>query len=91
MTGRRVLLVAHTGREHAVEVAREAHRLLTSAGIGVRVLADEAESLGLEPVEVADDPDKAALDVELIVVLGGDGSICAVPSWPARTAPRCWE
>jgi NAD+ kinase len=75
VTGRHVLLVAHTGREHAVEVAREAHRLLTSAGIGVRVLTEEADSLGLDPVEVADDPDKAALDVELIVVLGGDGSI----------------
>jgi NAD+ kinase len=72
---RRVLLIAHTGRAHAVDVARQAHRLLGSAGIVVRVLGGEAEQLGLEPVEVAHDPDKAALDVELIVVLGGDGSI----------------
>jgi NAD+ kinase len=72
---RRVLLVTHTGREHAVDVARKAHRLLTDAGIGVRVAGGEAEVLDLEPVEVAHDPDKAALDVELIMVLGGDGSI----------------
>jgi NAD+ kinase len=72
---RHVLLVTHTGRDLAVEVAREAHRLLTEAGLVVRLIREEAEALGLEPAEVADDPDKAALDVELIMVLGGDGSI----------------
>jgi NAD+ kinase len=72
---RRVLLVTHTGRDLAVEVAREAHRLLTGAGLLVRLIADEAAALGLEPAEIADDTDKAALDVELIIVLGGDGSI----------------
>jgi NAD+ kinase len=70
-----VLLVTHTGRDLAVEVAREAHRLLTDSGLVVRLLADEAEAMKLDPVEIADDPDKAALDVELIIVLGGDGSI----------------
>jgi NAD+ kinase len=72
---RRVLLVTHTGREYAVSVAREAHRLLVAAGIEVRTPAPEAAALGLDPVEVVDDPDKAAADVELIMVLGGDGSI----------------
>lgn len=72
---RRVLLVTHTGRELAVEVAREAHRQLSGAGLVVRLLSDEADRLGLEPAEVASDPEKAALDVELIMVLGGDGSI----------------
>ncbi|MFC0627268.1 NAD kinase [Kribbella deserti] len=72
---RRVLLVTHTGREHAIEVARKAHRLLTDAGICVRVGGKDADILALDPVEVAHDPDKAALDVELIMVLGGDGSI----------------
>lgn len=70
-----MLLVTHTGRDLAVEVAREAHRLLTDSGLLVRLLADEAEAMKLDPVEIADDPDKAALDVELIIVLGGDGSI----------------
>jgi len=72
---RRVLLVTHTGRELAVEVAREAHRLLTGAGMQVRLLGVEDEALKLDPVEVVDDPEKAANDVELIMVLGGDGSI----------------
>lgn len=70
-----MLLVTHTGRDLAVEVAREAHRLLTDSGLLVRLLAEEAEAMKLDPVEIADDPDKAALDVELIIVLGGDGSI----------------
>jgi NAD+ kinase len=70
-----VLLVTHTGRDLAVEVAREAHRLLTDSGLLVRLLAEEAEAMKLDPVEIADDPDKAALEVELIIVLGGDGSI----------------
>jgi NAD+ kinase len=70
-----VLLVTHTGRDHAVEVAREAHRLLTAAGLLVRLLGEEADALALDPVEIANDPEKAALDVELIIVLGGDGSI----------------
>ena len=72
---RRVLLVAHTGREFALEVAREAHRLLTDAGLVVRLVGDEAEALELDPVEIAYDAEKAAQDVELIIVLGGDGSI----------------
>lgn len=72
---RRVLLVTHTGRDLAVEVAREAHRLLTAAGLVVRLVGDEAEALELDPVEIAYDADKAAQDVELIMVLGGDGSI----------------
>ena len=72
---RRVLLVTHTGREQAVEVARDAHRLLTGAGMQVRLLGGEAEELRLDPAEIVDDPEKAANDVELIMVLGGDGSI----------------
>ncbi|MEV6282391.1 NAD kinase [Kribbella sp. NPDC051770] len=72
---RRVLLVTHTGRDQAVEVAREAHRLLTAAGIVVRLVGAEAAELDLQPVEISDDPDQAAQDVELIIVLGGDGSI----------------
>jgi NAD+ kinase len=72
---RRVLLVTHTGRDQAVEVARQTHRLLTAAGIIVRLVGAEAAELDLNPVEIADDPDNAAQGVELIIVLGGDGSI----------------
>ncbi|ONI71375.1 NAD kinase [Kribbella sp. ALI-6-A] len=72
---RRVLLVTHTGRDLAVEVARQTHRLLTAAGIVVRLVGAEASELDLHPAEIADDADQAAQDVELIIVLGGDGSI----------------
>jgi NAD+ kinase len=72
---RRVLLVTHTGRDQAVEVARQTHRLLTAASIIVRLVGAEAAELDLNPVEIADDPDNAAQGVELIIVLGGDGSI----------------
>ena len=44
---RRVLLVAHTGREDAREVARSACVALTAHGLRVRLLADEAADLGL--------------------------------------------
>ena len=57
---RRVLLVTHTGRDLAVEVAREAHRLLADAGLVIRLLGIEAEAMKLDPVEIVDDPQKAA-------------------------------
>lgn len=72
---RRVLLVTHTGRDQAVDVARQTHRLLTEAGIIVRLVGTEAAELDLHPVEIAEDTDQAAQGVELIIVLGGDGSI----------------
>ncbi|GAB2599484.1 NAD kinase [Kribbella endophytica] len=72
---RRVLLVTHTGRDQAVDVARQTHRLLTEAGIIVRLVGAEAAELDLHPVEIAEDTDQAAQGVELIIVLGGDGSI----------------
>ena len=54
---RRVLLLTHTGRDQAVEVARERIALLTDAGIRSGCSADEAEALELDPVEIVDDPD----------------------------------
>ncbi|HSK25858.1 MAG TPA: NAD kinase [Jiangellales bacterium] len=73
--GRSVLLVTHTGRPEARTAAREAVALLTEAGLGVRVLADEAEGLaGSGVVPVAAGP-AAAGGCELVVVLGGDGTI----------------
>ena len=44
---RRVLVLAHTGREEAREVARACVRALTAHGIVVRLLAEEAEDLDL--------------------------------------------
>ena len=73
---RRVLLVAHTGRDDAREVARAFVKALTSNRLIVRLLAAEAADLGLEAADgsievVVDD----IHDCELVVVIGGDGTI----------------
>ncbi len=45
---RRVLLLAHTGRDDAREVARAFVKALTAHGLVVRLLAEEAGDLGLD-------------------------------------------
>lgn len=75
---RRVLLVAHTGRDDAREVARAFVKALAAHGLVVRVLPSEADDLGLdttaEGVETAPQPDASA-GCELVLVIGGDGTI----------------
>ena len=44
---RRVLLLTHTGREAARDVARASLEALTARGIVVRLLAEEAADLGV--------------------------------------------
>ena len=61
---RRILLLAHTGREEAREVACEVVHALRRHDIAVRLLADEAAQLGLTEPEV-----------EVIGGVGGDGTI----------------
>jgi NAD+ kinase len=74
---RRILLLAHTGREGAIAVAGQVIGALQAHGIVVRVLAEEAADLhvdagqGVELVSEADAVDGC----ELVVVLGGDGTI----------------
>jgi NAD+ kinase len=78
---RRVLLLAHTGRDEAREVARAFCKALTGHGIVVRLLADEAHDLGLEPaqldpaIEVVQEETHAGVGCELALVIGGDGTI----------------
>jgi NAD+ kinase len=75
---RRVLLLAHTGREDARDVARAFVKALSSHGIVVRALAEEAADLELDPDDleiVAGGDDDAACDCELAIVIGGDGTI----------------
>ncbi|CAM4116291.1 NAD kinase [Janibacter anophelis] len=77
-TRRRVLLLAHPGRPEALEVAMGVADRLAEAGIEVRLPAGElADSiLGRHPVVVVHEgDDDPASDVELVVVLGGDGTI----------------
>ncbi len=72
---RTVLLVAHTGREANAAAARRVVLRLQEAGVAVRVLQDEAADIGLTGIEVCQfDPDAAA-GAEVVLVLGGDGSI----------------
>jgi NAD+ kinase len=73
---REVLLVLHTGHpENSCTAEHVAHRL-AEAGIGLRVLAEETRHLdpALCNHEVPTGPEAAA-GAELVVVLGGDGTL----------------
>ena len=80
-TPRRVLVLAHTGRAEARDVARSFVKELSGHGIVVRLLNSEAEALELDPdgydpaVELTDSETDASRGCELTVVIGGDGSI----------------
>ena len=74
---RRVLLLAHPGRAEARGVASQLVDALSEHGMQVRLLPDEAAALGLaenENVRLAGEDDPSA-DCELVVVIGGDGTI----------------
>jgi NAD+ kinase len=75
MGDRTVLLVAHTGRAAARRTAHLVAERLTEAGIGIRVLAAEQPDLRLPDVDVVDVSTAAADGCELVVVLGGDGTL----------------
>ncbi|MGE5285814.1 MAG: NAD kinase [Micromonosporaceae bacterium] len=72
---RTVLVVAHTGRPEALRTARQVVDRLTGAGMGVRILAAEAEALSCKDVEVVPAAPAAAEDAELVIVVGGDGTL----------------
>jgi NAD+ kinase len=72
---RSVLVLAHTGRRSTARAARHAVARLQQAGIEVRAVAEEAADLDLTDVRVCDESTGAADGAELVLVLGGDGSI----------------
>ncbi len=85
-TPRTILLVVHTGRDDATEVARRVEKVLGDNGIALRVLSAEAvdrgpvhlapddmRALGID-IEVVDAEERAAEGCELVLVLGGDGT-----------------
>ena len=83
---RTMFVVAHTGRENAVRSARFVIERLIAAGVTVRVLDDEAPDLrcaGVTPVPAGPEAAKGA---ELVIVLGGDGTLlrAAEIARPAR-------
>ncbi|HEY7042342.1 MAG TPA: NAD kinase [Nocardioidaceae bacterium] len=73
--GRTVLLVTHTGRSEAVEVATAVAKRLLASDIAVRVLVDEAADLPITGVAAVTAGADAADGCELAVVIGGDGTI----------------
>jgi NAD+ kinase len=72
---RRVLLVAHTGRPAAERSSQLVASRLHDAGITVRCLEDEGKQLGLPDVELVSGGPEASSDCELVIVLGGDGTL----------------
>ena len=73
---RTVLVVVHTGREENLRTAERATEGLLAAGMRPRVLSREAADLKLDDaVEVIDAGVHAADGVEVIIVLGGDGTL----------------
>ena len=71
---RRVLVMTHTGRAEAVKAGREMIARLMERGLAVSVLPDEAAELCSEGVDTAPGLSPAA-GCELVVVMGGDGTI----------------
>jgi len=78
-----MLVTAHTGRENAVRSARLVAERLAAAGIAVRTLEGELSYPGAEEVPSSAE---AAEGAELVIVLGGDGTLlrAAELSRPAR-------
>ncbi len=72
---RSVLVVAHTGRPDARVSATEVVRRLHDAGIHVRVLVDEVVDLDSPGVQCVSSPQRAAAGCELVIGLGGDGTL----------------
>ena len=75
---RRILLLAHTGREEARDVAGAVVASLLDHGLVVRLLEDEAKELDLpahEGVESVSLEDVRTAECELALVIGGDGTI----------------
>lgn len=82
MTGqRRVLMLTHTGRDEARDVALAFCKALTGHGIVVRLIESEARDLGLDPaayeptIELTAAEAGASEGCELALVIGGDGTI----------------
>src|ERR1700734_14333 len=72
---RTMLVLAHTGRENALISARQAINQLTAAGVAVRVTEEEAPALACSGADVLPAGPAAAEGAELVIVLGGDGSL----------------
>ena len=70
-----MLVLAHTGRESARLSARQVIERLTAAGVAVRVTDAEGPALECVGATVVPAGPEAAQDAELVIVLGGDGTL----------------
>jgi NAD+ kinase len=70
-----VLLVTHLGRAEARKAARFAAESLLAAGLEVLAPTDEAGAVDVEGVRPVPDRPGAAAGCELVMVLGGDGTL----------------
>lgn len=88
---RRVLLLVHTGREAAIAVGRSFVTALTGHGMVVRLVAQQAEEMGLDlaelgsVVEVVPEGEDVGDDCEVALVLGGDGTILRAAEYTHRS------
>jgi NAD+ kinase len=74
-TKRTMLVVAHVGRPAALRSAHLVVDRLTAAGIAVRILEPEAADLRCAGADVVPASPDAAQDAEMVIVLGGDGTL----------------
>ncbi|HSV37875.1 MAG TPA: NAD kinase [Nocardioidaceae bacterium] len=74
---RRIFVLAHTGRPEVREAALAVCQSLRDHGMIIRLLKDEADQLGLDSsdCELAEPAAEATAGCELMVVVGGDGTI----------------
>jgi NAD+ kinase len=72
---REVLLVAHTGRPAARRSAAIVLDHFATAGVAVRILESESAALNCRGARVVPDDERAAEGVEVVLVLGGDGTL----------------
>jgi NAD+ kinase len=84
---RTMLVLAHTGKEDARHSARLVVDRLTAAGIAVRVTETEARAVSCAGATVLPAGPGAAEGAELVIVLGGDGTLlrAAEIARPAQT------
>ncbi|HEV2343662.1 MAG TPA: NAD kinase [Actinocrinis sp.] len=73
---RSVLLITHTGRAEAKDAAHKVAHWVSAADIEVRVLAGDVDGVDFGPrARIVPDSEDAVDDCELVVVLGGDGTL----------------
>ena len=72
---RTVLVVAQVGRPAALRSARLVVDRLPAAGVAVRILGPEAADLRCAGADVVPATPEAAQDTEMVIVLGGDGTL----------------